>query len=82
MQNRDSRKLVGIYLKLKEDEAELLEMELAHTNHKEFREIILKCVNELDKVAHLLVAEAAEIKDDKTKPEKPPIRKFNEGESE
>jgi len=65
MQNRDSRKLVNIYLKLKEDEEALLEMELSHPNHKEFRDIILKCVNELDKVAHLLVAEAGQIKEDK-----------------
>jgi len=56
---------VNIYLKLKEDEEALLEMELSHPNHKEFRDIILKCVNELDKVAHLLVAEAGQIKEDK-----------------
>jgi len=63
--NRDCRKLVNIYLKLKEDEAELLEMEFAHPNHKEFKAIILRCVEELDEVAHLLVAEANQIKGDK-----------------
>jgi len=65
MMNRDCRKLVNIYLKLKEDEAELLEMEFAHPNHKEFKAIILRCVEELDEVAHLLVAEANQIKGDK-----------------
>jgi len=65
MQNKDSRKLVNIYLKLKEDEVDLLEMELKHPQHKEFKDIILKCVEELDKVAHLLVAEASQIKDDR-----------------
>ena len=63
--NRDCRKLVNIYLKLKEDEADLLEMEFAHPNHKEFKAIILKCVEELDEVAHLLVAEADQIKGDR-----------------
>ena len=65
MQNRDSRKLVSIYLRLKEYEEELLEMEFAHPNHKEFKDIILRCVEELDEVAHLLVAEANQIKGDK-----------------
>lgn len=65
MQNRDSRKLVSIYLKLKEDEAELLEMEFKHPRHKEFRSIILGAVDRLDKIAHLLIAEANQIKEDK-----------------
>ena len=65
MQNRDSRKLVNIYLRLKEYEDELLEMEFKHPQHKEFKSIILKAVNKLDKVAHLLVAEANQIKRDK-----------------
>lgn len=64
MQNKDSRKLVSLYLKLKEEESDLLEMEFNHPNHKEFKDIILRCVNELDKIAHLLVAEANEIKGD------------------
>lgn len=64
MQNRDSRKLVSIYLKLKEDEADLLEMEFKHPQHKEFKNIILDAVDKLDKVAHLLVAEANQIKGD------------------
>lgn len=58
MQNRDSRKLVSLYLKLKEEESDLLEMEFKHPNHKEFKDIILECVEKLDKIAHLLVAEA------------------------
>jgi len=65
MQNKDSRRLVGIYLKLKEYEGELLEMEFSHPNHKEFKAIILRCVDELDEVAHLLVVEANQIKGDK-----------------
>lgn len=64
MQNLDSRKLVSIYLKLKEDESDLLEMEFKHPQHKEFKQIILDAVDKLDKVAHLLVAEANQIKGD------------------
>lgn len=63
--NADCRKLVSIYLRLKEDEADLLEMEFKHPHHKKFKNIILKVVDKLDKVAHLLVAEATEIKNDK-----------------
>lgn len=65
MMNKDCRKLVNIYLKLKEDEADLLEMEFKHPQHKEFKSIILDAVDKLDKVAHLLVAEANQIKEDK-----------------
>jgi len=63
--NSDCRKLGKIYLQLKELEAELLEIELRHEAHKHFKQIILEAVEKLDKIAHLVLFEAKEIKDDK-----------------
>jgi len=63
--NLDCRKLGKIYLQLKELEAELLEIELRHETHQHFKQIILDMIEQLDRIAHTVIFEAKEIKDDK-----------------